>query len=196
MLKAGTGTARFGGGHDDDASRPGHLANFFLEERIEQQVRRGAWSAIEGVFDLAEEFAADDATAAPHQRDGAVVELPVVLFRGFAQQHVALGVADDFRGVERLLDVFDEFFAVRWLNHWLRTFAGLWLAATRSSLRAETQRANTASPIRVTGMPSSRALTPVHLPVPFWPAVSRILSTRASAVFALKARMSRVISIR
>ena len=34
----------------------------------------------------------------------------------------------------------------------------------------------TASPMRVTGWPRSRALMAVHLPVPFWPAESRIFS--------------------
>ena len=56
------------------------------------------------------------------------------------------------------------------------------LAATRSSFMALRQRAYTASPISVTGMPRSSELTLVHLPVPFWPAVSRILSTTASPV--------------
>ena len=36
------------------------------------------------------------------------------------------------------------------------------------------QRAKTASPIRVSGTPSFRAEIAVHLPVPFWPAVSRM----------------------
>ena len=53
----------------------------------------------------------------------------------------------------------------------------IWLARPRSSLRALRQREKTASPIRVTGMPRSRALMAVHLPVPFWPALSRIFST-------------------
>ena len=69
-------------------------------------------------------------------------------------------------------------------------------AATRSSLIADRQRANTASLISVSGMPSSSASTPVHLPVPFCPAVSRILSTSGWPSASLKARMSRVISIR
>jgi len=51
-------------------------------------------------------------------------------------------------------------------------------AATLSSFMAERQRAKTASLIRVRGTPSSRAETLIHFPVPFWPAVSRILSTR------------------
>ena len=60
-------------------------------------------------------------------------------------------------------------------------------ASTRSSFMADRQRAKTASPISVTGMPRSSALMAVHLPVPFWPAVSRILSTTARAVLVLLA---------
>ena len=40
-------------------------------------------------------------------------------------------------------------------------------AATRCSLIAERKRAKTASPISVRGVPSSRAVIAVHLPVPF-----------------------------
>jgi len=39
-------------------------------------------------------------------------------------------------------------------------------------------RANTASLISVSGMPLSVALSTVHLPVPFWPAVSRMTPRR------------------
>ena len=51
-------------------------------------------------------------------------------------------------------------------------------AATRSSLIAERQRAKTASAMVGAGTPMSRALVEVHLPVPFWPAVSRTTSTK------------------
>ena len=47
------------------------------------------------------------------------------------------------------------------------------------------------------GTPMSRALTEVHLPVPFWPAVSRTMSTNGffdAGSFCF--RMSAVISIR
>src|SRR5258708_27495535 len=52
-------------------------------------------------------------------------------------------------------------------------------AATRSSLIALMQRANTASATVGAGTPMSSALVEVHLPVPFWPAVSRTTSTNA-----------------
>jgi len=58
-------------------------------------------------------------------------------------------------------------------------------AATRSSLSADRQRAKTLSPIRVSGMPRSSAEIAVHLPVPFWPAVSRSLVDHRLAVFIL-----------
>ena len=44
-------------------------------------------------------------------------------------------------------------------------------ARVRSSLMAERHRAKTASPMRVTGVPRSRALIAVHFPVPFCPAL-------------------------
>ncbi len=58
-------------------------------------------------------------------------------------------------------------------------------------------RANTASAMVLAGAPTSSAVTEVHLPVPFCPAVSRITSTIgwpvSSSVFF---RISAVISIR
>src|ERR1017187_3850312 len=70
-------------------------------------------------------------------------------------------------------------------------------AATRSSLIALKQRANTDSAIVGAGTPMSRALTEVHLPVPFWPAVSSTMSTKGFFVIgSFCLRMSAVISIR
>ena len=43
-----------------------------------------------GLLDVPEEDGADDAAAAPHQRDRAVVQLPREQLRGLAQQHEAL----------------------------------------------------------------------------------------------------------
>ena len=50
-------------------------------------------------------------------------------------------------------------------------------ASTLSFLIAERHLEKTASPISVSGIPISSAVIAVHLPVPFCPAVSRILST-------------------
>ena len=69
-------------------------------------------------------------------------------------------------------------------------------ARTRSSFKADKHRAKTASPMRVTGIPISSASMAVHLPVPFWPAESRIFSTMGTPSSSLKRRMSRVISIK
>lgn len=85
------------------------------------------------------------------------------------------------------------------LSPWKGSRAGAAMileARTRSSLMAERHRAKTASPMRVTGMPLSRASMAVHLPVPFWPAWSRILRTIGTPSVSLKRRMSRVIWIR
>lgn len=44
----------------------------------------------------------DDATAAPHESDAGVVELPLVLLGGLAHHHESLGVGDDLGGIEGL----------------------------------------------------------------------------------------------
>ena len=71
------------------------------------------------------------------------------------------------------------------------------LAATRSSFSAEIHLAKTASAIVIVGMPRSKALSLVHFPVPFCPAVSRIISTTGFPVSSsFFVRISEVISIR
>ena len=71
------------------------------------------------------------------------------------------------------------------------------LAATRSSLREDRPRANTDSVIRVSGTPRSSALWPVHLPVPFCAARSRITSTSIlSLLSSFFVNIFEVISIR
>ena len=52
------------------------------------------------------------------------------------------------------------------------------------------------TPISVSGTPRSMAAMPVHFPVPFCPAASRIFSTSGDPSSSLKAKMSRVISMR
>ena len=52
-----------------------------------------------GLLDVAQEDAPDDAAAAPHQRDRAVVQLPREQLRGLAQQHETLNeVGAQFNG--------------------------------------------------------------------------------------------------
>src|SRR5664279_297834 len=77
----------------DDAASPGRLIlqQCGGEELVEQQVFK-LRVIVKGNLDLAKELAADDAAAAPHESDAAEVEIPLVLFRGLAQQHVALSV--------------------------------------------------------------------------------------------------------
>src|SRR5260370_35164063 len=90
-------------------------------------------------LDLAEEAAAYDASAAPHQRDSAEVQIPALLLRRFAQQHIALGIGDDLRAVERAPHVPDELLAV----HAYRTHRGPQDLRSRHALffhRRETAR--------------------------------------------------------
>lgn len=51
-------------------------------------------------------------------------------------------------------------------------------------------------PIKVTGVPYSRAEIAVHFPVPFCPALSRILGSKCVPSVSLYLRMLAVISIR
>src|ERR1043165_4740336 len=109
--EGGDGDAFLGGNRDNGAPRAVRGLYSLAEERIEQEVGQlGIF--IEGFFDFAQKDAADDAAAAPHEGDAAVVEVPVVFLRRSAHEHVALGVGDDFRGVERTTDVFDDFFVI------------------------------------------------------------------------------------
>ena len=58
------------------------------------------WIFIVSGFDIAEESGADNAAAAPHQRDPAHVQMPSLFFRCFPQQHIALSVGDDLRAIQ------------------------------------------------------------------------------------------------
>ena len=146
-----------------------------VEIGVEQEVYEVGVACV-GVGDFLEEAGADDAAAAEDGGDFGEVEFPVVFFLGFAHELEALGVGADFGAVEGVADGGDQFVAVAVVAAAvgpLRILAAL----TRSSLRADMHRAKTASAMELAGMPMSRALVLVHLPVPFWPAVSRTLST-------------------
>lgn len=154
----------------------------------------------------------DDTATSPHSSDTGVVQVPVVNLGSLTHEHEALGVRDNLGGVESLLKVANGLLITLsvaccnkdLLNELLLvTLEGLLggpgmtlEALTRSSLMAERHRAKTASPIRVTGIPLSRASMAVHLPVPFWPALSRIFRTMGTPSVSLNLRMSRVISMR
>ena len=74
------------------------------EMRGEQEVAQPG-VVVEGVANSLEKRGADDAALAPEQCDAAMVQFPVVLVGGCAQQHEALGVRDDLGGIQRLLEV-------------------------------------------------------------------------------------------
>ena len=57
-------------------------------------------------------------------------------------------------------------------------------------------RAPTASATSIIGWPSSMAEMTVHLPVPFWPAASRMTSIIGVPSSSVAARISAVISTR
>ena len=67
------------------------------------------------------------------------------------------------------------------------------LASILSSLSEDKHRAKTDSPIKVTGIPNSKADIAVHLPVPFCPAVSLISDTNAFPSLFLNFIISAVI---
>ncbi|MNU73105.1 hypothetical protein D3C71_625820 [compost metagenome] len=73
-----------------------------LKERVEHQVAQRRVAA-EGVGDAVQKARADDAAAAPDRGDAAQVELPAFLLAHGLDQVEALRVADDLRGVERVV---------------------------------------------------------------------------------------------
>ena len=119
-----------------------------------------------------------------------------VFFCRRAHQHVTLRIGNHLRAVERPAHVLDELLSGSSATLGFgpfKTFA----AATRSSFNADKQRANTASPINVTGMPKSSALMAVHLPVPFLPGgVEDLVDQRLCRPSSFLAKISLVISIR
>src|SRR6266850_4346143 len=97
----------------DDTAPPGSLVvvQRLAEEIVEQQIGEPRILIVR-LLDLAEEAAADDATAAPHQGDPAEVQIPALLLRCFAQKHVALRVGDHLRAVKSPPYILDEGLAV------------------------------------------------------------------------------------
>ena len=78
-----------------------------LEEVVEQQVLEVGVVAV-SVGDVLQEDGADNAATAPHQSDGGLVQLPAVLLGSVLDEHEALGVGDNLRGIQGLLQVVDE----------------------------------------------------------------------------------------
>lgn len=87
------------------------LLDGVLEEVGEEEVLE-LWVLAVGISDVLEENGADDASSAPHEGDGRLVELPVVLLSGLLHEHETLGVGDNLGGVESLLEVLKELLAV------------------------------------------------------------------------------------
>ena len=83
------------------------LGEFAGEVGIEQDVGDGG-VLVERLLDLAEEHAADDAAAPPHQGDAAVVQVPSVLLRGSAHQGIPLRIGNYLRGEEGLAEILQE----------------------------------------------------------------------------------------
>ena len=90
-----------------DATSPGRPPSASENEASASSVGRCGLAAYGG-GDLVEEAGADDAAAAPDRRDRAEVDRPAVLGGAGLDLVEALGVGDDLRGVERLLDVVGE----------------------------------------------------------------------------------------
>ena len=80
--------------HQRIAPRGLILVERLEEEAVEQQILDPR-VFVECFFDLAQKAAANDASAALHQRDAAHVQVPAVLFCGGPEQHVALRIRDD-----------------------------------------------------------------------------------------------------
>ena len=95
-----------GGGHH---TTPGILClrDGTLEEGIQQQVVQPR-VLLERVLDLAQECGADDAAAAPHQRDAAVIQIPAVGSCRRTHELIALGVRDDLGSIQRFLEILDH----------------------------------------------------------------------------------------
>merc|ERR1711939_688658 len=100
--------------------------NSLIKEVIKQEVLQIRVRAVR-LCDVLEEDGADDAAAAPHERNLGLVELPAVFLGCVLDEHEALRVRDDLGGVERLLEVVDElgFVAVEgWDGRTLEDLAG------------------------------------------------------------------------
>lgn len=92
----------------DDVTPAGlGVVNGLVEEVVEEEVLEVGVVAV-SLGDVLEEDGADDAATTPHEGDGGLVELPLVLLGGVLDEHEALGVGDDLGGVQGLLEVVDE----------------------------------------------------------------------------------------
>lgn len=108
-----------GGGWDteesglgDDVSPAGlRLVDGLVEEVVEEEVLEVGVAAVSS-GDVLQEDGSDDASSAPHEGNGWLVELPAVLLGSLLHQHETLGVGDDLGGVKSLLKVLEELLLV------------------------------------------------------------------------------------
>lgn len=108
-VKEGKGGAEGRGGDSRDNSvgdgaPPAGLSLFkgLEEEGVEEQILESR-VLVKGLLDIAEELAADDATASPHEGDASIVEIPLLCYSSFPEEHEALGIRNDLGSVEGLL---------------------------------------------------------------------------------------------
>ena len=130
----------------------------------------------------------DDAAAAPDRGDRAQVDVPAVLGGAGGDLVEALRVGDDLRRVQRLLGRRRR---SRRRPRPRRRRAGpgqAARAAARCSAWPDSERANTASAMPVTGTPRSSAVCTVQRPVPFCSAWSRTTSTNGLPVAGVDVR--------
>ena len=165
------------------------------EELVEQQILSFGFLSKASLM-LPRNTAADDAAAAPHQRDAAQVQVPALIFRGCAQQHVALRIADDLRAVQRAAHVFDELLRSPVDTLRLRALQDFRGRHPLVFQRRQAARKHSFADQRHRHAQIERAEIAVHLPVPFCPAASRILSTIGWPSSSFLAKISAVISIR
>lgn len=78
-----------------------------LEEVVEEKVLKVGVAAV-GVGDILEKDGADDTATTPHEGNGRLVKLPAVLAGSLLDEHEALGIGDDLRGIQGLLQIIDE----------------------------------------------------------------------------------------
>src|ERR1019366_7042616 len=101
------GYAELDGGCDGLAPGCLVLVDGAREELVEEQIVEFLLF-VEGGFDVAEEGAADDAAAAPHESDATHVQVPAVLLGGGFEEHVALRIGDDLGAIEGAAHILNE----------------------------------------------------------------------------------------
>ena len=87
------------------------LGELAAEIRVEQDVG-DVRIVVECFLDFAEEYAADDAAASPHQGNSSVVEVPAVFLCGRLHKGITLGIGNHLGSEKCLSEVLKEGFSV------------------------------------------------------------------------------------